>query len=451
MTQATVNNEFSESIEKNNRRRYWISLSVFLLMFFLRDVGGISIRPLFFLIANTILFIFFDKEESIAFLIAMPLLNTGFQYVFAIGIGVVIYVIKNFNDICITKYAISVLLIFAWELLHIIIPPFGVYDYIKYITPFFVYIVVICLNDTEINTRLVIFTFLAVLIFLLTTVFLTTLMHFQFSLSTMWSKGFRLGFTVNKEVQYMLSGNPNDLGFYCNLGIGGLLLLLANEERTKVRIIFYILSFIIALFGFITLSKTYIVVLAFTVLYWFWVTSEKTIPKKLFNILLAILLLLGIILIIRAISPILFKSFLARFTDEDLTTGRNDLFVQYTKFIFSDIDIFIFGIGAQSYYEKVVRMSTIIIDNVSHNGIQEIFLTWGLIGFIIVLFLFFSYFLSAKRRGAKINVKNIMPFLIIILRIQSGHFSTAPLVIIMLAFAYCCLFVKENKNYELQE
>jgi hypothetical protein len=89
-------------------------------------------------------------------------------------------------------------------------------------------------------------------------------------------------------------------------------------------------------------------------------------------------------------------------------------------------------------------MSTISIDNSPIMAFRDLS-TWGLIGFIIVLFLFFSYFLSAKRKGAKINVKNIMPFLIITKDTIRALFHGA-FMIIMLLLLIAASLLKENKN-----
>lgn len=431
---------------RKSRLKFIILLAAFFAMFFLRDILGIAIHPLYFLIASTILFVFFDESESIAFIFCLALLNTAIQYNYAIGAGVIILFLKQINKVRVTLYIIPFIILFAWELLHIFIPPFSTFSYIRSMIPYCVWIILIAINGIKFRTDLIIKTFVVTLLFTLVCILLITLESFDYSLSAMWERGFRLGFETS-EIHYILKGNPNDLGFYCNLGISSLLLLSSKEKSPRKKIVYYITIFVLTLFGFSTMSRAFIVISVFIIFYFFWFSSKKSIGNKIKNILLAISVMVFLIMIVSVILPDLFKSVLSRFLVEDISSGRNTIFADYTALIFSKFERFFFGFGMQGLFEKTIQVSP-NITNVSHNGIQEIFVVWGFVGFVIVCFIFFAYFSSAKHKGAKITFVNMLPFLVAFIKIQSGQFVTAPIMTIMFMYAYICLFERKQRSKE---
>lgn len=77
--------------------------------------------------------------------------------------------------------------------------------------------------------------------------------------------------------------------------------------------------------------------------------------------------------------PEIFDIMFNRFTDKNIETGgdRTLLFVAYNDFLFDNLEYFLLGTGAL-YYKEVTHLF-----NSSHNGLQQIFISYGLVGFIV--------------------------------------------------------------------
>lgn len=139
-------------------------------------------------------------------------------------------------------------------------------------------------------------------------------------------------------------------------------------------------------------------------------------------------MILGIIVAILC-SDVLFNmydTFLGRMEDSNMATagGRTVLFELYNKAWLKDISYVVFGAGVVSYWE------TLNVYNAIHNGLQQIWVCLGVIGFLTYVMRVYIYLYRCY-------VKNIilyLPFFMTLLIDQSIQFlAPYPLVLILLA------------------
>ena len=89
----------------------------------------------------------------------------------------------------------------------------------------------------------------------------------------------------------------------------------------------------------------------------------------------------------------------------------------YNEHIFSSIDQFFFGIGLQDFQGKILAIHNVEI-NVPHNGIQEIWVAWGLIGTVLFIFMLLSLVKIAKKLQPKPDKRQFLPLGILLFYIQ---------------------------------
>jgi len=188
------------------------------------------------------------------------------------------------------------------------------------------------------------------------------------------------------------SGLLKDPNYYMSLPLVGLALLTKLRENKWISGTFFtVCGGLIAVFGVLSYSKTFVVILAFFVfIYIIWQFYNK---KHIRGILLAMAVVIaGMWLIISEKSPIAVT--LARFAGNsslsDLTTGRTDVYDAYMKEIFASPVSFLFGKG----------LNTPRLFKDPHNLYIEIFYYLGFVGFIlIVAFLLSMIRIVQQERG----------------------------------------------------
>ena len=74
--------------------------------------------------------------------------------------------------------------------------------------------------------------------------------------------------------------------------------------------------------------------------------------------------------------------FINRFNEADITGGRAGLFKFYNNVFFSSVNIFLLEIGLQNMHIKTGSFG------IPHNGIQQMYLSSGMIGLLCVIFWF---------------------------------------------------------------
>ena len=227
----------------------------------------------------------------------------------------------------------------------------------------------------------------------------------------------RLGVADNATAGRMQTRyNANQLGGMMAIALSYMLVLMERKTLSK-PVSFITIAFITVIIA-LTKSRTGLLcacgVVALYLLY-VMVSSRQWFKGILF--VLAILIVIGMILYF---FPDVFSGLFSRFEDqEDMTNGRADLLVIYLQEWLSDPWCFLFGYGIGSFQEVVT------VHNVPHNAIADILMSWGLLGFILLLVILLSFYTKAIRyvsRKARLLVS--IPALVAIVFSMAGQYLT---------------------------
>lgn len=211
-----------------------------------------------------------------------------------------------------------------------------------------------------------------------------------------------------------LGTNPNNIGLY-SIATIALSFVLWRYKKIPiwVMVLLCVLSF---LAGVGSVSRTWFLCLILFGLLFFILNKGNTMSKG--NSLISIFLILfgvaGVYLFFIRNGNVL-DSFVDRFEGSQVETAgaRTTIFVDYHNWMFKNPWALLIGTGAESYKEV-----TGIYDS-THNSLQQIFIVYGLPGFIFFLYLLFR---SIKKWHVSKERLVYLPILVISFFLQSSQF-----------------------------
>ncbi len=127
--------------------------------------------------------------------------------------------------------------------------------------------------------------------------------------------------------------------------------------------------------------------------------------KKRLTLIVSLLVLVAGFMVSGFADPII-DSFIGRFEDDSLETGsgRTEILAHYNKLWIDDPVKILVGTGAIDYAYKSHYGHSI------HNGIQQVYYCYGILGFICFLSVFIHYF--RKIRNKKLSWLSMLPFVV---------------------------------------
>lgn len=374
---------------------FYFYLLAMLTALFLRNAKGVNIPVAFLLVLTVIPVVFGTIDHIIATAVCCIPMSAGFQFKYALFICVAVYIIKQRGKIRLGPTFFSLLLMMIWELMHAFYGNFSIFEYFRSFAELIFLVAVVSMNFKKINYMLIFRAFSFATVGVCIIMFYLQLQQHDFDVNYLFGQGFgnfRFGQANTTAVNFGLNFNPNRLGFICNLSIAGILQLIDRKERSFFDFVLLLLS---AIFGFMTLSRSYAITLLFIVLFYI-LTIKGSLKQRVKYVIYTLSSIVLILLVINKLTPNIFHNLLSRFIEDDLLGGRDKLFVFYNEHIFSSIDRFFFGIGLQDFQGKILAIHNVEI-NVPHNGIQEIWVAWGLIGTVLFIFMLLSLVKIAKK------------------------------------------------------
>ncbi|MFJ7974842.1 hypothetical protein ACIQZI_03885 [Peribacillus sp. NPDC096379] len=420
-----------------------VIISLFICVILVRDIYGVSISKYFLILLAFMLFLINDKNIILGFFAFIIPISSGVSYNFIIGIGLLILIIKNKENIKLKFSSVFyILIILIIELLSSVYGYFSIGDFIRFL-PFLLLILVVMADKHEsYNHELILKFYLLGFIIMTIDIIGQTLKYYSFDEIILL--GVRFGSTrqildIYTEGQ-LISLNPNSLGVYSVIAISiGLLLYNINKSNVYIFIIIYT-----TVFGIMSQSRTFIIVFFF-VIFFHLLTTSITVKKALRSILLITLILSIIYLIGTKLLPEYGVSFVKRFTEvNDLTNGRNEIMNFYFQGIFNEVNKMLFGVGIQNYNLKFDYLYSL------HNATLEVVAIWGIVGFILICLLFRDFFRNAIRDYKyRIDKSSLTISLAFLISIQSGQGFSIYNNILMLIICYSSIrlgSLYEEKN-----
>ncbi|MBR3803063.1 MAG: hypothetical protein IKK37_06415 [Clostridia bacterium] len=228
-----------------------------------------------------------------------------------------------------------------------------------------------------------------------------------------------------------LNINPNYYTMDISVAMGCLVTTICTH---KMKPIYMILFVVLAVFGLMSVSKSFLLVLAVMVV----ILLLNSIGRggTAFFKLSFVLILAGILILTFAKEAV--ETYVIRLNADSggdlssVTTGRGDIWLEYIKTILKDLKILFFGAGLGNQLEKA-----------PHNTYIEMIYYIGATGVALYLFLFKS---SIAIKEFPRNILYYIPILIILIRLMGiGMFIQDSFWYYM---ALICLLLMEDKKRE---
>ena len=437
-------------------RAFLLGYACLLFGIAIRNVFHVNIPVFLFLALVVGLACIGDETDIIALCIAMMPLSKAFQYKYALLACIAIYITKyvvfkrrkEFN-INLGVYAIFIMII--WELLHAVGTSFSFVEYFRSITELiFIAMLFMFVNIKNLKFNYIVTLLAITTVFMAFLVLIVQMQTTDTSLQTIFTnKNFRLGMANKNVSNYALNYNSNELGTICNASI---VVMLVNVQKKTYKWYNIILIGLLFAFGFLTLSRTFIITFAL-IMFCFIFMQKDTISRKLQKIVFISAGLALIYALLRSIIPDIMSSLIARFMVDDVTNGRAFLFSFYMEHIFLSFKNLFFGVGIQNIQEKIQDMYRTTIE-VPHNAYQELIVVWGILGLVLFCALIFHIVKSWNNKKNKNHIE-LLPLLVLLFVALAGQFVTSSTKIIELALVYICMLSqtstttgKKDNRYE---
>lgn len=421
-------------IKKESHFGFACLLTLLILMLFVRYSLGIEIPRIFLTLVIIAIAFIGTQDEVLAISLSCIPLHEAIDFYVALVACAGILIVKSNRAI---KFGVSILLgisLVALELLHMLTFEVPLMSLLISIIPIAFLILILNLDVSKIDYAFIvrILAFISACFSLI--VFLNIIVQANFDFAKAVLNLQRLG--QSEEDTTLLGGriNPNALGIINVLSVAALFQL---RSMNKSRRIDYFFSIILIIFGVLTSSKTFLVCLllmAFLLIF----AQKGGIYKKIRLVFLLIVSALLALLLLNLLFHSVLEYYISRFQVEDITTGRYQLIVQYNEYITNHPSIWFWGIGMSDIGNKAINVYK-IADNVPHNSIQEIVLSWGIIGLLIIVLLFVIMVRESKQYGHKKRLLNFIPLIIILVKSMAGQLVTSKYTMLALVLAYLSL------------
>jgi len=431
-----------ENTEQKKGHKLFIALMcLFVAMFFVRNIFEIEFPVILYLPVLAIIALVSTKTELLSLVLAIIPFGAGFQIKYGFLICAIIYIVKFGKSVKKLQYALVVVLMFVWELLHAFAWDFSLFESLRNFSELIVLALFFISEGVDYDDDFMMRIFAYCSLIAASIVFIINLKYFQWDMNAFLEAGQRFGEGLRDEENFSFSFNPNSLGLASNMGIMGLLMLINNK---RAKLLDYIVFILLIAVGLLTMSRSFIICLVLILLYYF-VFQSGTLKKKVLSIAGLALLFVAIILVATAVAPDIMESYAKRFMVDDITNGRDVLLTFYNDHIMSGAEYLLFGVGLQNYGDKVNRIHNTNM-NVSHNAYQELIVVWGIVGLALFIYLICCLIKRAKENSSKMVALSYLPIGLFLFKLMSGQFISSGVEILYLAliFVYMCYPQKEQ-------
>ena len=375
-----------------------------------------------------------DRDEIIAISMCCIPLHEAIDFYISLAFCAMILAIKCYDRIRIGFLSILCIIMVIWELLHFFSPGSDLRLLITSLIPFAFLAIFVSCDVSKINYAFIIRSVAIVTVSMGLMLLLNCIANANFNVVLAIANLQRLGHLSEDQIISGGAIHPNSLGIINVLATTGLFQLSSINKQKKID---YLLIVLLVTIGVLTASRTFLVCLilmAFLLI----IGQRGSVEKKIKLVAILIAFAALSLLLLYLFFPDLLEFYIGRFFVEDITTGRDDLMVDYHNFIISNGDVMFFGIGLNNLSEKVIDLYRVSF-NAPHNGIQEIIVAWGIPGLLMLGLLILMMILESNKYVRRKNALNYSILLIILVKSMAGQILTSGYTLLALAFAYLSL------------
>ena len=413
---------------------FWVLLTLLSAMIFARYGLQIDIPRVLALVPIVAIALWGNPTEMIAICMCLIPLHESLDFYYALVLVAAIYGFKCRGTIRFNTSLVLLCLIVIWELLHCFTADFSPVGFVVSLAPMIALTVILSGDHSGLDYAFVIRATAAAAIVTCVTMLVQVAWISRFHLTAFLLNLRRLGNLSEASMDRLrLSGGmvqTNSLGIICVVITACLLQLRrAGVGRRGDRF----LMMTLLMFGTLTASRTFLACLALMFLLVLW--DQKGGFQKLRSLGMAVLAGGFIVLVFSIFFPDQLEYYISRFSEKDITTGRDDLMTAYHRFITRNPRVLLFGVGLQNYGDKLTTYYR-IARNVPHNSIQEIVTAWGVPGLLLIGMLILQIVYRANRQKGPRELMNYIPLIILLFKSVAGQLLTSSYSMLALALAY---------------
>jgi hypothetical protein len=419
----------------------------FIVLVCLRDIFGFVVNPNLFILFTLFYLPFADRTELVAIAcFVMPFadaFNTNIIYGLIL-IALLVRILVEDKKMNFSTGILPSVLILIYEFMHAFYEPFSFDQYIVYLIVYMLLNIAIFMPNPKFDYLFIIKAFIWSVLVTNTIIFINTIRLYSFN--DIIYNGVRVGTleTLDTSNIYFLSDNVNAIGLKCILVVAIISVLLLNG-KIRMRLLYIIIGCIIAIYGLLTLSKTYLLTLVFIISFIIIVEICKFRKRISFKYIILISFIGITLFFMRSIFSVLINNIFTRFEVSGLS-ARDIVFKMYNEFIFGDMSQFFWGIGIQHIAKKAQLPFS------PHNAIQEVFVAWGVVGLLLVLYFFNSYLKNIKKvlKRKHLNLLSFAPILALIISTMASRIFSQYWVLISLIAIYGCIYLCNMRSDDKQ-
>ncbi len=398
------------------------------LLVILRDVVGISVPKVAIIALATMICLISNIDGLFCLASFIAPLHTGVPGNYIIGLIFLTYLFKKRRFVLSGPCIICIGLVIVLELFSVFRGYFDFVDFAIFLCYFLFFTMSLMDKEQILPGKKMLIYFSIGMITAVITLFGQLLRNS--SLEAILNLGTRLGGNMTgNDAAMAVSFNSNDLSFLsAMLAATGLFLL-----KSKRKVVWIGLIIVGILLTVMTQSRSGILMLLLIFVGYFIFTSRNA-WKRLWSVVLCVLVLAALIWIVSVILPTYWNSFVMRMEDADISGGRLSIASFYFSEMIDHWDRFFFGVGIQNYVVKYGYFQS------SHMMLQEIIIAWGIVGLFCFIYIFYAMTEKALRQCATKREMYSVPLYALLVVFQTGQgFSTRQhylYIMVALAFLY---------------
>lgn len=398
-----------------NKKSPWlltIGLAIYVALFVVRDIIQINVPGAIFMFWFVGLLLVLPRPEMMkAIFFMMPFASGIPGYTILLTLVVLIIKSKRINAWQIIPPVIIALLEFISVAFYDF--DFRFQSVISYIGFVFLFFYTLFDKDSQIDKRSCVRFFCFGTVVALLIVYIPIIVNHGFLalIAGEARDGLAMGYENNEDALGHLVMNANTIAYF---SITLLSLLLLGRKRIGItsKIFYYSAIFIAAAAGILSFSRTWLVLTALVIVLYV-LNSKHRVIAIILVVISVSLILTTQNMIVESISGV----FQTRMENETMETGggRFDIFADYNDAWLEDVSFVIKGTGATHYRDVISHNYSI------HNGLQQIWVCHGIIGFLVFAAAFARYLKTCGSRK-KLPFIYYLPFVACFVFDQSIQF-----------------------------
>lgn len=386
-----------------------LSIMVILCM---RDILGFGVSGVMIVGIMSLFMILLPYTQLVYLLFFILPLTCGIPgYVMLVSIVLLVLKSKHIT----AAQIIPALLIAISEILHVTFYDFnadfrGVLSYLSFISVFFF---LLFEQDKTVMRQVCIKYFCFGAVFTLAVIYAGLMLENGFAevIAGNLRSGFAMGIEEVEEMKNRLVLNANSIAYY---SIVSLACLLLGRRKLQLGFLSYVSMLVIAIAGgILSFSRTWLLLVA--VVFVLFIIANK--PSNKFVLGAAIAAIVGLVIVSDSafFAPIV-ENMTSRIGNDDIATagGRFIIFERYNDFWLSEMKYVLFGTGAVYYKEVAGQFMSI------HNGIQQIYVCYGLCGILLYIGVIVGFL--RRNKHIKLSLLFCLPIIACFLFNQSIQF-----------------------------